>query len=170
MKQERKRVEPLAPHHERGAFSCGVPSLDRYLIQQARQDAVRRVAAVFVLVGDSPNEIAGYYTLSASSVRLSDVPQEFAKRLPRYPLVPAILLGRLAVDTRFRGHRHGEYLLLDALDRSLRNSAEIGATAIIVDAKDLEARSFYERYGFTRFSPDASRLFLPMKTVEKLLR
>jgi len=170
VKKELKRVEPLAPHHERGAFSCGVPSLDRYLLQQARQDVTRRAAAVFVLIGDSPNEIAGYYTLSATGVPLSEVPEEFGKRLPRYPLVPAILLGRLAVDTRFRARRYGEFLLLDAIHRSLRNSAEIGAVAIVVDAKDLKARSFYERYGFTRFSRDAARLFLPMKTVEKLVR
>src|SRR5205823_5224866 len=150
MTEPRKQVEPLAPHHDRGAFSCGEPTLDRYLRQQARQDVERRVAAVFVLVGDSPNQIAGYYTLSATAVLLTDMLSEFAMRLPRYPVVPAILLGRLAVDKRFRARRYGELLLLDALDRSFRSSKEIAAAGIVVDAKDLDARSFYERYGFAR--------------------
>lgn len=168
MSGPRRVIEPLARHHERGAFSSGAASLDRYLHQQARQDMKRRAAAVFVLVGDSPDQIAGYYTLSATGVLLSDMPPNVVRRLPRYPVVPAILLGRLAVDTRFRGRRYGELLLLDALYRSWRNSTEIGAAAIIVDAKGDEPRTFYERYGFVRFPTIASRLFLPMSAVEKL--
>lgn len=127
----------------------------------------RRVAVVFVLVGDSPNEVAGYYTLSATGVLLADAPPAVVKHFPRYPVVPAILLGRLAVDTHFRGRGYGELLLLDALYRSLRSSAEIGAAAIIVDA-DAAARTFYERYGFGRFPKITSRLFLPMSTVQAL--
>ncbi len=128
----------------------------------------RRVAVVFVLVGDSPNEVAGYYTLSATGVLLAAAPPAVVKHFPRYPVVPAILLGRLAVDTHFRGRGYGELLLLDALYRSLRSSAEIGAAAIIVDAKDAAARTSYERYGFGRFPKITSRLFLPMSTVQAL--
>ena len=167
MNEPRRIIEPLAPHHDRGAFSSGVGSLDRYLRQHARQDMDRRVAAVFVLVGDSAQQVAGYYALSATSALLSDLPPNVVKHLPRYPVVPAILLGRLAVDQRFRGRRYGELLLTDALHRSFRSSSEIGAAVVIVDAIDAEARTFYERYGFVRFPTIAFRLFLLMSTVEK---
>lgn len=168
MSEPRRIIEPLARHHERGAFSSGVASLDRYLRQQARQDMERRVAAVFVLVGDSPDQVAGYYTLSATGVLLSDAPPDVVRHFPRYPVVPAILLGRLAVDTRFRGRRYGELLLLDALYRGLCNRAEIGAAAIIVDARDADARTFYGRYGFVPFPTIPFRLFLPMRAVKKV--
>ena len=170
MSEPRRIIEPLARHHDRGAFSSGVASLDRYLRQQARQDMDRRVAAVFVLVGDSAQQVAGYYALSATGALLSDLPPDVVKHLPRYPVVPAILLGRLAVDRRFRGRRYGELLVTDALHRSFRSSSEIGAAVIIVHAIDAEARTFHERYGFVRLPTNVFRLLLPMSTVEKSLR
>src|SRR5215216_3629642 len=103
MAESPPRIEPLGPQHDRAAFSCGVAALDRYLREQARQDMTRRVAAAFVLVGGRPDEIAGYYTLAATGVLLTELPAEVAKRLPRYPVVPATLLGRLAVHERHRG-------------------------------------------------------------------
>lgn len=91
-------IEPLLPHHNRAAFCSGVDVLDRYLRQQANQDARRHVAATFVLVEGIGATVLGFYTLSATSVKLGDLPDATARRLPKYPLVPAILLGRLAVD------------------------------------------------------------------------
>jgi len=161
------RFEPLGPGHDRAAFSCGSPSLDEYLKVHARQDAKRLAAAVFVMTpNDSPSVIAGYYTLSATSAALEAVPPELARKLPRYPLVPATLLGRLARDVRFHGA--GKWLLVDALKRAYRQSAEIAASVVIVDAKDDRARAFYESFGFRLLHVAGNSLFLPMQTIASL--
>ena len=102
------RIEPLGPGHDRSAFSCGVPALDRYLQEQAGQDARRRVAAPFVASTDGI-KVLGFYTLSATSIQLTDVPAALAKKLPRYPRLPATLLGRLATDLSARGVGLGSY-------------------------------------------------------------
>lgn len=162
-------IEPLASNHDRAAFSCGAEALDRYLRQQAGQDARKNVAASFVLVERGSPKVLGFYTLSATSIHLTDLPEASAKKLPKYPLVPAILLGRLAVDQTQRGKRYGELLLLDAMKRCLRTQ-EIGWTAIVVDAKDEAALTFYQRYDFIRFSPTSDRLFLPRATISALLK
>ncbi|MEA3639080.1 MAG: GNAT family N-acetyltransferase [Lamprobacter sp.] len=104
------RIEPLGPHHDRNDFSCGVAPLDAYLRKQARQDAKKRIAAPFVLTKDDSPCIIGFYTLSAISILLGEFPTEITRRLPRYPQIPATLLGRLAIDTRARGEGLGEYL------------------------------------------------------------
>ena len=162
------RFETLRAQHDRAAFSCGSPSLDDYLRTRARQDAKRFVAAVFVMVpGDAPSVVAGYYTLSATSVALEDVPEEFARKLPRYPFAPATLLGRLARDVRFPGT--GKLLLVDALKRAYRQTGEIAAATVIVDAKDARARAFYESFGFRPLLASANRLFLPMQTIATLV-
>ena len=159
---------PLASEHDRAAFSCGVEALDRYLKQQARQDARNRVAAPFVLLDRASGQIMGYYTLSAFAVELTELPSALRKRLPRYPQVPAVLLGRLAVDQRFAGQGWGKALLIDALRRTLEHSRQIAAMAIVVDAKDDAARGFYEQFGFQRLVDHEQRLFLAMGTIEQL--
>lgn len=128
------------------------------------------VAVTYVLSGAEPQDIAGYYTLAATSILLNDLPPDTARRLPRYPAVPATLLGRLAVASRYRGRRLGELLLMDALRRSLENSRTIGSTAVITDAKDDDAQRFYEKYDFRPFEGTPRRLFLPMATVKRLFR
>lgn len=163
------QVQSLGPHHDRVGFSCGVESLDNYLKKQARQDIKKRVAAVFVLTPDG-RTIGGYYTLSQFSIDLGVLPQETARRLPKYPIVPATLIGRLAVSTAFRGHGLGEILLMDALHRSLSLSKEIASAALIVDAKDDRAISFYRKYGFLELPNIPGRLFLPMATAEQLFQ
>lgn len=111
--------------------------------------------------------IVGYCTLSATAVAYIDMPQDVARRLSRYSYQPAILIGRLAVATPFEGQGYGRRLLADALVRSYR--FDIGAIAVIVDAIDDGARSFYERFGF-RLLPDyGNRLFLPMADVASLI-
>lgn len=162
------RIEPLGRQHDRAAFSCGVPALDDYLHRRAAQDQRRRAAATFVLVGDEPGEVAGFYTLSATAVLLAELPDELARRLPRYPLVPATLLGRLGVDVRHRGRGAGELLLLDALHRSWQHASVIASALVVVDVKDDAARGFYERYGFVALSGVARRLFVPMRTLDEL--
>ncbi len=129
----------------------------------------RRVAAVFVMVpGGEPSRIAGYYSLSSASIVLDELPDELVKKLPRYPVVPAVLIGRLARDVNFSGV--GKLLLLDALARSLRHSDEVAAALVLVDAKNEQAREFYARYGFVEVAQTTNRMFLPMKTVEQLLK
>ena len=165
------RVEPLGKIHDRAAFSCGNESLDRYLKNQATQDARRRVAAPFVLVAESePRTILGYYTLSSFGIDLGDLPEAMVRKLPRYPIVPVTLLGRLALDHRWRGQGIGEFLLMDALRRAFVRSAEIAAAAVVVDAIDDQARSFYRHFGSIPFPDHPSRLFIPMKTIADLFR
>jgi predicted GNAT family N-acyltransferase len=160
--------EPLAKHHERDAFDCGVSALDLYLKKRASQDMRRLVAAVFVIVpADDANRIAGYYTLSSASIVLDQLPDDIVKKLPRYPTVPAVLIGRLARDVNFFGV--GKLLLLDALARSLQHSAEVASAVVLVDAKNEQAHEFYGRYGFVQVEDASNRMFLPMKTVEQLL-
>jgi len=161
--------EPLAEHHDRKAFDCNVPELNDYLRKRASQDMRRRVAAVFATVPeDEPKRIAGYYSLSSAAIALDELPDDVVKKLPRYPAVPAVLIGRLARDANFPGV--GKLLLLDALARSLRHTDEVAAAVVLVDAKNDEARKFYLRYGFTEIAGMPERMFLPISTVEKLLK
>lgn len=160
--------EPLARRHDRKRFRCGVHELDEWLQQRARQDQDRHVAAVFVLVpSDEPTRIAGFYTLSATSILLEDLPPTLTRKLPRYPVVPAVLIGRLARDKQFPGI--GSNLLFDALQRAARHSTQIAAAAVVVDAKNEAAATFYQRFGFARLTNSSRRLFLAMETARKLL-
>jgi ribosomal protein S18 acetylase RimI-like enzyme len=162
-------VEPLASHHDRAAFSSGVDALDDYLRRQAGQDARSQVATVFVLHDSSANRIVGYYMLSATAVTAGALPPEITRRLPRYPELPAVLIGRLAVDARYRDQGFGRRLLVDALRRAFVGSRQIAALAVVVDAKDASARSFYERYGFRSLRDDPRRLFRSMETIAELV-
>lgn len=128
------------------------------------------VAMPYVLVRtDSPEEIIGFYTLSAATIPLKDIPHKLQKRLPRYPDVPATLLGRMAVDARYqrKPERHGEHLLVDALRRSLDVSRKVASFAVILDAKHENVAPFYARYGFKSLPEAPLRMFLPMKTIEE---
>lgn len=162
------RIELLGPQHKRDAFSSGVAALDRYLIKQASQDVSKHVAATFVITPDGV-EIAGFYTLSAHSIPLIDLPEEFAKKLPRYPSVPATLLGRLAVGSTFRGQGVGKLLLVDALRRVLASTSEVASAAVVVDAKDEASLNFCTRHGFIPLSTRPNRLIYPVKTIAKLM-
>jgi GNAT superfamily N-acetyltransferase len=161
------RVEALGPQHNRNSFASGVEPLDRYFRTQAGQDARKNMAAPFVLVLPD-GVIAGYYTLSATGVRLVEIPSQTARKLPKYPLVPATLLGRLAVDRRYQGKGYGRFLLADALRRSLRS--EIASFAVIVDAKDDSARKFYERESFLPLLDQPMRLYRPMADIALLFK
>lgn len=162
-------VEPIGKHHSRTDFSCGQEKLDHYLRHQATQDARRKIAAPFILTRENDRKaIGGYYTLSASGIYLEDLPDEIVKKLPAYPMVPVTLLGRLAVDHRYRGQGLGEFLLMDALQRTFKQSSQIAAMAIVVDAIDDKAVGFYQHFGFIHFPDKPGRLFLPMKTIDAL--
>lgn len=152
------RVEPLQGH-DRQDFASGSEPLDRHFRTQVTQDIRRRVTACFVAISGE-GRIAGYYTLAATSLLLSDLPAEIGRKLPRYPSVPAVRMGRLAVDAAFKGQGLGGALLADALSRSA--SAEIAAYALVVDAKDDSAAAFYRHHGFLVLPDSPRTLFLPL--------
>jgi ribosomal protein S18 acetylase RimI-like enzyme len=154
------RIEPLSGEHDRSKFYSKSEALDRYFREQASQDIKRRIVTCFVVVGDDSHEVAGYYTLTATSIALSALAPEITKKLPRYPVVPAVLLGRLAVTYDYQGRGVGGILLADALKRTSR--AEFGVFAMVVDAKDEVAQRFYEHYGFTLLPGEQRRLCLPI--------
>ena len=138
---EQFRIEALSNDHDRSGFVSGSDTLDRYLREQASQDVKRRIASCFVAVSVSAGDLAGFYTLAATSVALNDLAPEVIKKLPRYPVVPAALLGRLAVARGHQGKGLGGVLLGDAILRVAR--AELGIFAMLVDAKDDAAQRFY---------------------------
>lgn len=156
------RLAPLDAAHDRTAFNSDSAPLNRYLREQVTQDVRRRVAACFVALADG-QRIAGYYTLASASLLLADLPASTSKKLPRYPTVPAVRMGRLAVDRAFKGQGLGGALLADALDRAAR--AEIAAYALMVDAKDESAADFYRHHGFIALPDSPRTLFLPLATV-----
>jgi GNAT superfamily N-acetyltransferase len=157
--------QPLSDH-DRTTFSCGIPEFDRYLREQASQDARRKVAAPFVMI-DVSGSVLGYYTLSAYTIRLAELPVDLAKKLPRYPLLPATLLGRLAVSEKHRGQKLGRLLLMDALRRSLLNTVQIASVGVVAEAYNDSAREFYLHHEFTSMPEFPRKLFIAMKTIEK---
>jgi len=148
------RIEPLADH-DRAFFDSGSETLDRYFRERAGQDVRRRLASCFVAV-DEKAEVAGFYTLAASAVSLETIAPQRAKKLPRYPQIPAVLLGRLAVAGKHQGRRLGAALVADALIRAA--SSEIAAHLVVVDAKDERAARFYEHLEFERLDGESLRL------------
>ena len=157
-------IEPLNQHHNRAAFFCGIESLDRYLKRQANQDIRRCVSRVFVVRGrQDKTRMLGYYTLSTLSIDLSVLPEKVAKKLPKYS-IPVALIGRLAVDLSAQGRGIGKMLLSNAIKRTLAVSDDIAIYAVVVDAINEEAESFYIQYGFAHLTSQGNRLFLPLQS------
>jgi GNAT superfamily N-acetyltransferase len=160
------RIEPLdSKRHDRAAFSCGVEALDRYLKAQAAQDMRRKANAVFVLVPEeAPSRIVCYFTLCALAIDHGGVPEAARKQLPRYPLVSATLIGRLAIAKERQGQGLGAMLLALALGKAYRNADVVGSSMVVVDAIDEPAARFYQAHGFVRL-PESMRLILPMRSI-----
>jgi GNAT superfamily N-acetyltransferase len=152
-------IEPLA-NHDRALFSCGVAALDDWFHTRAGQDEKRNVARVFVAVDDLLG-VVGFYSLSAFTLVIDDLPPEKAKRLPRYDRIPAALIGRLARDERVRGMGIGELLLADAVRKVLEAARSLAVFAIVVDAKEDRSAAFYRDFGFAPFPSRPLRLFMP---------
>lgn len=149
----------LLGKQDRTAFASGAEMLDRYFRERVTQDVRRRITACFIALDDD-GVIAGFYTLAATSLLLDALPPERARGLPRYPVVPAVLLGRLAVATAYQGKRLGGALVADALLRAAQS--EVMAHAMLVEAKDEQAARFYEHLGFARLIDDRLRLIRPL--------
>ncbi len=159
-------IVALKPGFDRVAFRSGIDALDRYFRELAPQDVKRRISGCFVALDDDES-VAGFYTLAATIVPFDSLPAELTKRLPRYPLLPAMLLGRLAIASSHQGKGLGRAVIADALLRT--DGFGIAAYALIVDAKDERAVAFYERTGFARIPGDQRRMFLPVATALKAL-
>ncbi len=159
---EQYRIIPLGTH-ERANFTCGIESLDRYLKTQATQDMRRNVSNCFVAV-DSNDSIVAYYTFAAANIISSEIPDEM-KKLPRYPQLPAALIGRLAVHQRFQRQHLGEALIADAALRAQQSAPAV--FALLVDAKSEAAEAFYKHLGFRSLLSRSSSLFLPVATANK---
>jgi GNAT superfamily N-acetyltransferase len=151
--------------HDRTSFVCGIYELDRYFHHQATQDARRKVAAPFVLL-DEGKKVLGYYTLSAYSVQLAELPPDLSKKLPKYPLLPATMLGRLAIHREYQGKKLGQFLLMDALYRSWKNTTEVASMGVVAEAYDDSAREFYLRHSFISLAGHPNKLFIAMKTIK----
>jgi len=165
------KIEPLdSRRHIRSDFCCGRDSLDNYIRKQASQDIKRRIATAFVLIDEPETSVLAYYTLSAYTVDVSVLNEDLAKRLPRYPLLPATLLGRLAVDNSQQGKRLGELMLIDALHKSLDSTAQVASLAVVAEALDEKALGFYIKYGFQQFRQEPLKLYLSMKSIETLCK
>jgi len=160
---------PMTASHDKAGFSCGNQLLDDYIQKHARQDIKGKVAVCFVLSDDN-KIIKGYYTLSNASIQRSSVPDALFKNLPKYKDLPVTLLGRLAIDSKFKGQGNGSLILIDALKRSYETSVNsIASMAIIVDPVDQQATNFYLKLGFISL-PDSERMFLPMVTIGLLFK
>lgn len=161
------RIEPLSVGHDRSNFRCGVDPLDHYFKSQVGQDVKRRIASCFVAIAIGSDLIAGFYTVSTASIPLTDLPDSFRRKLPKYPSVPAIRIGRLAVDQKFQGYGLGMALLFDVFKRALH--LEISAYCLVVDAKDDAAKRFYERFEFISTTTADRTLVLPIESVRSLI-
>lgn len=160
-------MEALVEAHDRSQFNCDEPALDRYFQTQVTQDIRRNVTNCFVAIEHATGRIAAYYTLASTGIPAPELPPALVKRLPRYPLIPAARIGRLAVDRQFRGRGLGSALLIDATQRTLR--AAPAAFAYVVDAKNDRAAAFYRHHGFVPFTSQAHTLFLPLASAAKAL-
>lgn len=165
----RYAIQPLQPAHDRASFSCGQVTLDTYLHHQAGQDIRRRANAVFVITSvAAPNRILGYYTLCATALQRGEIPDAALRHLPRYPLVAATLIGRLAISHDEQGKGLGSVLLMDALERAYVTAGTVGSCMVVVDALDDNATAFYTAHGFTSLSQGA-RLIITMRTIGDLI-
>jgi len=158
--------ERLAKKHDRTKFSCGVDTLDDYLMRRAGQEQRRGVTFPYVLIRGDDLRVLAYYTLSATSIALTDLPPVMAKQLG-YPAAPAALIGRLAVDQSLQGQGIGQLVLIDAL-RRLTATESLAIMLVVVDPKNEAATHFYARLGFEPLSSEDRRMYLPFKTIKNL--
>ena len=161
--------EQLQERNVKAEFHCGVDTLDRYFRERALHEFKKHVAATLVLVERATGAVIGFYTLSSLGIDAGDLPPKLAKKIPRYPRLPATLLGRMAVDESFRGRGFGGVLLIDALRRAFESRRTVASIAVVVDAKGDQARDFFLHCGFLQFPGHSHRLFIMMETIEQML-
>ena len=163
-------IVTLQKEHNRGSFNSNTPLLDEYIKKQASQDVKKDLSACYVLPDDE-GKVLAYYTLSSNSIPREGLPEELLEKMrlpPSYKNLPAVMLGRLAVDQEHKGNGYGKFLLQDAFEKCLIASDTIGSLAIIVDPIDDSAEAFYKKYGFI-YLEGSQRMFIPMKTIRELI-
>lgn len=150
-------------------FDCGAASLNDWLRTRAQKNETTGASRTFVSIDSETDAVAGYYCLSASSLLIDDAPGSVRRNMP--DPIPVILIGRLAVDERFKGHGLGASLLQHAVLKGLEASRIVGARAFIVDALDDEAERFYSKFGFALMPPASKRaMYLLARDAEATVR
>lgn len=160
-------TEPLSDEHDRAGFSCGEPALDVYIQERAAREVRNDLTSCYVHCSDA-QVVAGYYTLNVHTFSRLGLSRTLQGKIPPTYGVPAVLLGRLAVDQRHQNKNIGKKLLVDALRRAAEVSKSVGVFAVVVEAKDDKTASFYLKFDFRPFRDDPRKLFLPIKTIRKL--
>ena len=160
------KIERLNKTHDRSAFSSGNTTLDDFLLFRVNQYEKRSLGRTFVATLSTNLTVQGYYTLAATSIPVEGLPAKLARKLPIHP-IPAVLLARLAVDQQSQGMGLGEQLLIDALERSLTLAKELGIHAVVVDALDERAASFYRKYGFESLLDDPLHQYIIIATIQE---
>ncbi|OGT65050.1 MAG: hypothetical protein A3J38_09880 [Gammaproteobacteria bacterium RIFCSPHIGHO2_12_FULL_45_9] len=153
-------IEPLSNKHDRSGFDCGVDDLNRFIKQYALQNQKKHFVRTYVCCAVS--EIVGYYSLAFGSVHQEEAPLSLTQGMGKYQ-VPAIILGRLAIDKKYQGKGFGMALLKDAILRAKQAEQIGGLRVIIVHAKDANAQAFYIKYGFLTSQDDPFTLFFPIE-------
>jgi ribosomal protein S18 acetylase RimI-like enzyme len=164
------RIELLAKSHDRDGFDCGSEPLNLFLKQTARQHAVRGISRTFVLVEEGaaePKPILGFFSLNLCQIKSESLSAEEAKRLPRD--VSGVRLGRLAVAREYQRQGIGKTLLVAAMGKFIEIFNTAGGIGLFVDAKDQEAKRYYEQFGFVSLPSNELELFLPVKTIQEAL-
>ena len=165
-----RRVELLSKEHDRERFDCGRDQLNAFLKQTARQHAERGISRTFVLVEEDalpPKQILGFFSLNICQLNSETLPGEVAKRLPRN--VPGVRLGRLAVASQFQRQGIGKILLIAAMRKFMEIFATAGGVGLFVDAKDQQAKRYYEQSGFVSLPSNELEMFLPVRTIQEAL-
>lgn len=165
-------VERLNAQHDCQSFSCGKTPLDVFIREQAGQAGRKQTSSTHVLVARGNSLVVGYVALVSANVPFHDLPSSLSRKLklPTKGLMPATLLGRLAVDAQYQRRGFGRFLLLYALDVCQRLSVEIASCMVVLDAIDEESKQWYVGYGFVPLTNDPMRLVLPMATARTLLQ
>jgi len=160
---QRYTIEQLTAARDRASFDCAEPSLNDFLKRFARQNDEKGLGRTYVAVLPPEPRIYGYYTIASVAIRFDTL----SEKLPRYP-IPAVHLGRLAIDLTAQGQGLGKALLIDALKRILAVAEQLGVYAVEVYALNDSARTFYLKFGFMPLLDDAMHLYLSIKTIRKL--
>jgi GNAT superfamily N-acetyltransferase len=162
---EKPNVAKLTADHDQASFDCGNDALNRFIKQHALQGQRAGISQTYVAtIGTG---IVGFHTLVVGEITHSEAPERLAKGLPRFP-IPIIILARLAVDASWKGKGLGGALVVDAMRRIL-NAADIaGVRAMVVHAKDDDARRFYEHLGFIPFPGKMLTLYRLLKDIRAM--
>ena len=157
--------ERLNADHDLTQFSCGEPSLDHWLRNRALQNEKTGASRTYVVCAGSC--VVGYYALAAGAVAHTEATSRAERNMP--DPVPVILIGRLAMDSRFQSRGIGADLLRDAVLRTLQAAEIAGIRAILVSAISANAKTFYEKFGFISSPANPQTLMITVTEASRML-